>query len=277
MQLIYKNELGIVRLSGKHSDGFCITEISGLSLPQTHANTVNYPGVPGQTVLSLSVMARTITISGDVKDKTGTCVSKAAAVFSRPGALFIYSSNKNKKIACRCQSFIPEKRKGIYVPYVIELVCDNPLFEDVAEKKVDILTKQRLLKNSFVLPCAFSSHKTQGRVINSGTYKNEPVFEISCLTDAACPDGIVIENLTTNKKIVLNTDVLSGECITVDVKSRKITSNLRQNLLDVLSDDSVLSELYLGVGINDLLAKADNEASLINVKCKFTNTYVEAV
>lgn len=277
MQLIYENELGRISLGGGSDNTFNIIEISGLSFPETNANTVRFSGVPGQTVVSVDVLERTITISGDIKDKTGMMVQKAATVFSKSGILYVASNSRKRRIASRCTSFNPEKRKGIYVPFTLQLVCDSPYFEDISQTSESVLKKEKLLSSPFILPAMLSKRVTQARIINRGTCENEPVFEITCNEDAACPDGIVIKNLTTGKEITLLTDVLKNEIITVDIFKRKISSNIRGNLLGTLSQNSILSNIYLAVGINDIWANAENEPELLSIVCKYRNNYVEAL
>lgn len=277
MQLIYENELGRISLGGGHADSFNITEINGLSFPETEADTVRFSGVPGQTVVSVAVLPRTITISGDIEDKTGIKTQKGAKVFSKSGTLYVVSNSRKRMIKSRCTSFTPEKRKGIFVPFTLQLVCDNPYFEDISKTKESILKKEKLLKSPFILPVMFSKRITEARIINRGTYENEPVFEITCKENAACPKGIVIKNLTTGKSIELLTDVLKDEIITVDINQRKITSNIRGNLLGTLGENSKLSELYLAVGINDIWANAEEEPELLSISCNFRNSYVEAL
>ncbi len=277
MQLIYENELGRIILGGGKNDSINITEIQGLSFPETYANTVKYSGVPGQTVVSVSILPRTITVSGDIKDKTGILAQKIATVLSKEGTLYVVSERRKRKIDARCTSFIPEKKKRIFIPFSAQFVCDSPYFEDSNETRESVFKKVNLTKSEFVLPYMFSKRNTEARVINRGTYVNEPVFEITVSDYASCPNGIVIDNHTTEKSIKLLCDVLKDECITVDIRKRKVWSNLRGNLLSKLSDESILSDMGLAVGINNISVLAEDEPGFLHVVCKYTNSYVEAL
>ena len=66
-------------------------------------------------------------------------------------------------------------------------------------------------------------------------------------------------------------------CITVDIRKRKVWSNLRGNLLSKLSDESILSDMGLAVGINNISVLAEDEPGFLHVVCKYTNSYVEAL
>ncbi len=277
MQLIYENELGRVCLGGGKADSLNITEIHGLSFPETSADTVSFSGAPGQTVVSVSVLPRTITVTGDIIDKTGKITSKSARIFSKSGTLYVVLKSGKREISARALSFEPQKRKGIFVPFSLQFICDNPYFEDSFETLENVYKKEKLLSSPFYLPAMVSKRTTEGIVLNRGTYKNEPLFLITTKENAPCPEGIVIENKTTGKKIKLLCDVLKDETITVDIKNRKITSNIRGNLISTLSGDSLLSELYLIEGINEISAYAKEEPELLCVTLKFKNSYVEAL
>ncbi len=277
MKLIYENESGRITMRGGTGADFNITEITGLSFPDTAVQTVRYPGVPGQTVTGISHFPRTITISGDIKDERGVLTSRAATVFSSPGTLFVISNRNSRKIECRCTNFEPKKRQGIYVPFVMQLVSDYPYFEDVSENCESILKKEKLLCGTVTFPEVFSKRLNEARIVNQGIYKNEPVFKINTVNYAECPDGIIIENLTTGQKLTLSTDVLEGETITIDVGERKITSDLRGNMIGVMAQNDMLSRMYLAVGINDILVTATNEKEMLLITCTHKNGYVEAV
>ncbi len=75
-------------------------------------------------------------------------------------------------------------------------------------------------------------------------------------------DGLVIritvENHTTGKKIVLNHDFQPGEVITIDIPKRSVTSSISGNILNSISNDTVLGDFYFEVGNNRISAKSLN-------------------
>ena len=146
-----------------------------------------------------------------------------------------------------------------------------------ADAQILSLKKEKLLCGTVTFPEVFSKRLNEARIVNQGTYKNEPVFKIKTVNYAECPDGIIIENLTTGQKLTLSTDVLEGETITVDVGERKITSDLRGNMIGIMAQNNMLSKMYLAVGINDILVTATNEKEMLLITCSHKNEYVEAV
>lgn len=277
MQLIYENSLGRVCMHGGTGTNFNITNITGLSVPDTEAVTVRYPDVRGQTVTRISALARTITISGDIKDKSGAYVSRAAAIFSMPATLFVTSGRGTRKIACRCTSFEPSKRCGTYVPFTLQLIADDPYFQDVQESCVNIAKRTHLMKSPFTLPAVVSIRNCETDVINRGSIPAEPVFEISASANALCPNGIVIKNQSAGTQIKLDTGVSANETIVIDIGNRRITSSVRGNLLKTLADDSVLSDFFLTAGTNRIKVIAENEAEPLKIVCRYRNCYPEAI
>ena len=277
MKLIYENSVGRVTLRGGTDAIYNITVISGLSIPETLAETVRYPGVAGQEVTAVSHLPRTITIAGDICDKTGKHTAFAANVFSKSGTVYIATSRSMRKIGCRPLSFLPAKRKGTYVPFTLQLIADNPYFEDTAEPIATGATKTKLLKAPFILPQAFSNRKSEARVINRGSVPIEPEFKISAAKEASCPNGILIENRTTGAKLKLHTGLLENETIVIDIGNRKITGSVQGNLIGVLSVDTPMSKFTLCEGVNDILITAEDEAATLFAYCHYQNRYAEAV
>lgn len=277
MKLTYENEIGRVVLRGGTDSVYNITEIGGLSIPETMVDFVRYPDTAGQTVTRISVLPRTITIAGDICDKTGKYTSHAAKVFSRGGTVHVTTNRSTRKINCRCVSFEPSKRRGTFVPFTMQLIADNPYFEDVVESKTYLAKKSKLLASSFSLPAIFSKRTGEAVVINRGDVFCEPVIEISALEEAKCPKGIVIQNRTTGASLKLTACVLAGECIKVDVENRKVSGSIQGNLIGCLASDTPMSKFLLAEGVNDLCVTAEDEEQTLFVVCRYRNKYAEAV
>lgn len=277
MKLVYENEKGRIAMYGGGSNEFNITQISGLSIPVNDVATVRYPNAAGQVVTKSVPMERMITISADVRDENNKKISKAASVFSLPGVIYITSFGKTKKIKARCVSFEPNKRRGAYIPFTVQFCADNPYFSDVYETVTPIIRRNGRLSSPFVLGCMLSERMVKNSVINRGDTDIEPVFEITSNNGTACPEGITIKNFANGNTIVLNTDIKQGEVITVDVKTRKITSNVRGNLISCLNKDTSLSRFLINTGISVLEISAEGSDGTISACCKFNNNYVSAV
>jgi len=276
MKLVYENKKGKIVLKGGGRGGFNIIKITGISLPENDVSTVRYPNMAGQIVTRLTPMERVITISADVRDENKKELSRALRVFSIPGTLYITSSGKTKKTDVRCVSFEPGKSMGMYTPFTVQLCADNPYFQDLYETKTKITNKEELLTSPFVLECEFSSRKLQNNVVNYGDSPVEPVFELESFLGAVCPYGISIKNLTNGDEIVLNTDIAAGEVITVDVKNRKITSNIRGNIISCLGEFTSLSKFLFDEEISACQVYAAEIDGEITATCIHTNNYLSA-
>jgi len=276
MRLIYENERGKITMCGGGQKEWNITQIKGISLPETDVSAVRYPYMAGQMVTRANITERYITISGDVRDKTRKQLSRAANIFSAPGTLYITAFAKTKKISVRCMSFEPGQSKGVFVPFTVQFCADYPFFEDLYETATELNSREKRLASPFVLKCAFSDRILKNNVVNRGDVPAEPVLEIYSLLGAKCPYGITVKNLHTGKSFTLNTDISAKELITVDVKKRKIISNQRGNILPCLNEFSELSEFTVEAGVCTLEVVTKEISGELQVVCKHTNNYVSA-
>ena len=277
MKLVYENKRGKIVMNGGGRGNFKITQIKGISLPENDVSTVRYPNMPGQIVTRATPMERFVTISADVRDDNKKELSRAIAVFSAPGILYISSCGKTKKISVRCVSFEPNKSMGAYTPFTVQLCADNPYFEDLYETVTSITSRQGELTSPFVLGCKFSKRTLKNNVINRGDAATEPVFEITSSAGAVCPCGISIKNLTNSDELTLNTDVSAGEVITVDIKNRKITSNQRGNIISCLADYTSLADFSIEPEIAVCEISAKEIMGEITAVCRHRNLYASAV
>lgn len=274
MKLTYENERGKIVMYGGGEGIFNIIEIRGLSLPENDIDSVYYPNVAGCVVQSSTPQERAITISADARDAAGTNVLRAMNIFSKPGTITIASGGRTRKISARCLNVETNKRKGIYVPFVLQLMADNPYFQDVHDTKTVINKREKLLATSFLLPCAMSVRKTEAMLVNKGDVPIEPVFNISSLNGAVCPDGIVIENLDSGVKIKLNTDIGAKETIEVDVKNRRILSSERGNIISCLDEETSISAFFLDLGVSTVRISAQDIEGDMYAGCTFNNNYI---
>ncbi len=277
MRLIYENERGKVVMHGGGGDGFNIIEVRGLSFPDSDVDSVYYPNVAGCSVEGVTHMERTITVSGDVYDKTNNKIVRAMKVFSKDGIITISSGGKTRKISARCISFEPNKRKGMYTPFTAQFVADNPYFTDMYETCVNINKREAKLSSPFVPPFTASTRKTEADIVNQGDSSIEPVFLISSFNGAVCPKGIIIKNLQNGNEIKLVTDIKAGEIITVDIKNCKITSNQRGNIISCIDNETSISRFSVDIGISTVKITAEDIDGAITADCRFNNKYIYAV
>ena len=88
---------------------------------------------------------------------------------------------------------------------------------------------------------------------------------------------IVITNESTGAKIELDYSPADGEEITIDLALRKITSNKAGNIVNYISDDTVLSEFFLKLGENIITCSNSSGSGSLSAIVEYTNNYVMAV
>lgn len=277
MKLIYENDLGRIELTGGGGGMFRLTEMQGLSFPETEADAVRYANEPGQTVTEIFVLPRTITASGDILDPTGREFVRAATIFSVSGTLTVAGTRRRRQIRCRCTSFTPQKRQGKFIPFTLQFVCDRPYFEDATESHVSVAKKEARLTSPFTFPTAFSQRINEARIVNSGSVPVMPVIEISSQQAATCENGIIIKNDTTGASLILSCGISAGETITVDCENRTVSGSMQGNLLASLSENTPMSTFSLQMGVNDIAVTIENEEEPILVRLRFRNQYGEAM
>lgn len=89
-------------------------------------------------------------------------------------------------------------------------------------------------------------------------------------------EKIIFYNLTTGEKLFLNTSLLEGETITIDLKPGKktIKKNDGTNLFGTLTDDSTLWALQQGV--NNIRIEMSNATLQSSVQLSYKNRYLGA-
>ncbi len=282
MQLIirYKNSQGTVEISGDSAKSIRLTELDGLGIAEREYITANVSGYDGQETISSRALPRAVTLSIEIcgGDISAT-VSKVLRILSNPGWLYIENGEIRRRIYCN-QVKIPDPvrvLKGRIAKLAVQFVCDNPYFEDECESTVPLYVRTKNLSTPFTLPAVFGT-TTMGAVIkNQGDCIIEPCIYINCPKELQNAETVIITNNTTGKKIVLEYAPCAEDKITVDIKNRKIESNIMGNLLSNLSDDTFLGDFVLEKGTNELSVVVGDIQSAFTVECKYSNIYCEAV
>lgn len=279
MWITFENELGSIHMSGGSKGMWRITNAEGLYPVQYDAQTVSMSGQDGQKTLSLASMARTISLKGDISAKESPQIlTKASEIFSRSGYIKIVKGTKKRKIAARCTAFIPEREYGGIRQFVLQFICDDPFFTDFEENNIYIQTVEKLLYGGFTLGdgIIFSTGNSSAVINNMGTKATQPVIEISNpLTDMA-GSRITVSNETTGQKLTLNIKVGGDDLLVIDIPGRKIMLN-GDDRLDILSEDSFLSDFHLESGRNTISVETGSNSDRLTVKCIYDNRYDEAI
>ncbi len=276
------NELGEVTFGGGSSQSLWrVTAAEGLTFTGKSFSVARYIGQDGQETNSVVSNARTITISGDVVigEDFERIYSSVLKALSEDGVLEITTYLGKRVISARCCEFKQVARKGKYLLFTVQFICDNPYFEDAVKTEVAVFAEVPLLEKNFTFPGRFSRRISRSNLEYLGTAKTEPTFVININEGVADGENSVLAvyNHTSGEAIKFNYSANLGECVTIDIKNRKIYNSDGENLIRYLSDESFFDGFFLYPGINVIEVLNGNMNTGIDVMCRYANRFSEAV
>lgn len=277
-KIIFYNEKGNVIFGGGASNsGWRIIEIDGLGLSGKSYRTCTFENYIGQETVNVRVNARTVTLKGDffAAENYKSEYKRVLSVLDSEGTLEIWDNDGNRRIKAYCTQFLPLEKKGNYLPFTVQFVCDEPYFESAVAYEVPIYKVIPRLTRDFTFPGMFSERVTRRNVFINSNAETEPVIIINAGRN---PSGnLHIRNHTSGESLTLNYEPLSREFITVDVKNRKIYNQNGQNLLSYLSDDSFFDGFHLYPCDNDIEVSIGTANTELEVVLRYNEKFLEAV
>lgn len=280
MYMYYKSNAGKVdfRFGGDYP--VRITDINGLFPLERRFNTVTYADIDGVDSVSSAIGGRSVTVGGDIRISNKQFLRDMLKVLNEPGELYIDFGEKKRRLICRSCHFTPGERNAMYMRFVIVFYSDQPYFCDFDVMTEYIRKREDSVCGSFILPCVFTTRMTENDVIVNGDVPCEPVFEITCIKAASEQSdecGIILKNETYGNSAELCTYLLQDEIIVIDIENRKITSNMRGNMINLISDDTFLHDFKLRQGANHINIINKNGDEQIHVICRYICKYIEGV
>ncbi len=279
-QIKFYNESGsIIFGGGKSTSPWRLTVAEGLALCGKTFTAARYAGQNGQETTAAVSNARTITLAGDAYMDGDFKSEYASAIqtLEKEGWLEIDTEYASRRILARCCEFRERERKGEYLLFTVQFVCDNPYFEETTKTEVAVFDQLALLDKSFTFSGAFSKRISRSSLFYDASVETEPIFYIN-IGDATEGENILtIKNYTSGEMLKLDYSASSGECITVDTKNRRIYNANGENLLKYLSDDSFFDGFHLYPGVNDIEVINGNMNTDMSVMCNYSKMYAEAV
>ncbi len=280
LELKFRNKLGELLMYGDSRGIFRICGIDGLQPPFKEYGTAVYPGYDGQETIFERAEARTITIALEAKlDNSSDVLRDAFNILLGGGTLYIKNGDIDRRIECRRVQIYEVKKliKGKLSSFVVQMVCDNPYFEDGTSTNVPLYKRQKLLSTPFTLPCRFGSLTIGEALEVKGWIEVEPVIKMYYPKALENSEEITITNHTSGAKIKLNYAPRAGETLTFDIKKRKATSDIEGNIINYLSDDTFLGDFVLKPGKNVIDIEIGDVTPEFSIECAFSNLYSEAV
>ena len=275
----FYNERGQVTFYGGGTSRWRLTAADGLALCGRSFNTARYSGQIGQKTLETVVNPRTITLSGDVETGENFLAEyqEFIGVLEKEGTLEITTDVGKRSIGARCCEFYQGEKKGKYMLFVVQFICDNPYFKDADKVEVPVFKEIPLLDENFTFPGIFSQRIARKNLVYEGNAETEPVFFIN-VEEALDGDAMLsIINHTSGEQLNFNYGASQNESIVVDIENRSIYNSYGDDLLKYLADDSFFDGFHLYPGSNDIEVINYSANTGIGVTCSYFNQYLEAV
>ena len=274
----FENDRGRVEMLLGGSGPIRISALSGFGNPEKTYSAAFFAGKAGQKTAGAVAKARTMVISGDISGDRSRA-EEMLKILDEPGRLILDFDDKKREIYCNQTDVTLGVRKGGYTSFVLTLVADEVYFTDTFETRTAVFERENMLYGDIIFPCVFTRKNTEATAENFGEVNVEPVICIYNYADN--PDNeesdITIENITTGQKITLETGMTQNECITIDIKNRKVTSSDKGDILNLISDDTFLSKFWLKSGKNHLRAWHGNTGEDISVILSYRSRYREGI
>ena len=225
--VIYESANGKIIMARRFD--YEVMSIDGLEQVAAESQIRKYSNMPGQKTLNKTPAARMITITGRInagRSQRRFRTDNISFVFDNTieGTLKLNMWGKLRRINCIPDTVaFGEVDRNDKLPFVITLICDNPYFKDWEDIELSLFSRVGNLINGMTFPRVFTFRYTKGTAINNGMVDIEPIIiiETGKPTVGAPETGILIQNETTGKEILLNYTPADGEIITVDIPSRK--------------------------------------------------------
>ncbi len=279
MKLVYKNSFGKVTMTGNSNGVLRICSVEGLGPIVYDYNTAVFSGYDGQETVSRRALPRYITLSLESNmSNTEVNLDEILNVFQFSGVLYIIGEEKKRRIRCN-QTYIPEIKsviRGEIAAFTVQLVCDNPFFEDVEDTIIPLYERRKKLSTPFSLPSAFGEIVLGGSIEVKGIENVEPVITIHYPNALTGVEFVVVKNLRTVKQIQLDYAPKNKDTVVIDVKNRKVTSALGGNIINYLSADTFLGDFVFVPGINTVEVLVGDVPAEFVIECKYNNLYREA-
>ena len=278
LEIIFYNSCGSVVFGGGKSESrWRLIDTDGLGLSGKSYRSCTFENCPGQETVEVHKNARTVTLKGDffMEDGYLSEYKNVLSILDKEGTLEIRGRGERVRIKAYCTQFLPLEKKGDYLPFTVQFVCDEPYFESAAGYEIGVYRTIPNLSSEFVFPGAFSERITRRNIYISSNAETEPVIIINA---GRTPSGILhIHNHTSGEKLNINYEPLGGDFITVDVRNRKIFNQDGENLLSYLADDSFFDGFHLYPGDNEIEVLIGTANTELEVIMRYNERFLEAV
>lgn len=273
-EIKYQNSVGTVTMCGVYGSEIGITSLSGFGLPTKSYTNIEFAFENGLTEIGCKDTKRTITIGGEMNDKSGYLRRNMSRVLHESGELICSNEIERRKIGVKTVK-PPEfdyQGGGLY-SFSFQLQADYPYFTDIHETVTNIYSLKNLVTETFTLPCIFTKSLSEGVAHNIGDKYTYPILTVENTSDSKLTGPITVTNITTGAFVKINRDLAQNECVTIDLETRDILSSKDGDVTSSISDDTDLSAFYLKIGENKLKAEHNSQEGQLKAQARFYNEY----
>lgn len=287
MLITLKNEFGTFEIGGGRHKCARLTDISGLGISGKEITSVVFPSQAGHTVKKFRDTERVITMSFDFYGEPYT-VERLYKILYRPLDIYFNRGDGTRRKISAYMSEAGEIENIIFHKWqkiALQFICPSPYFNDEREIIKNIGGYKDNFPNAYEgtewkvsLPAIATERVTRRNILNSGDVTVYPVFTIKNYGEnsQSASHTVTVKNRTTGKSITVTAQIYSSSTVIIDVPKRKITQN-GTVITDKLSNTSILSEMYLAIGENDIEILTNDANDIISMDIKYTNNYAAVI
>ena len=274
--LTYTNSLG-ESIVFSHASVYCSQTVEGISDVRNTIYSISSMGQDGDTFVANRLESRDIDISGFIRErdpvKLRTYRRKLARILNPqlPATLTYTFGSFTRVISCRSVNapVITKPAGSIYASFAVQLVCLNPFWREVAEKRDDIAAWLGALEFPVEIPEAgmqlgFRQPSLIVNVYNGGDVRTGIRIEFQALGDVVRPVITYVHSLAF---IRLNITLQEGDVLTLstgygDKWAKLYRDGVITDALRYIDVDSTFLQLAPG----DNLIRYDAEEGLSNLE-----------
>lgn len=255
-----QNNIGSFEVGGGGHKIAQLKEIAGIGFLAREKTSVTFPGTAGETITDIRDSTRTITMSFDFYAEPFKVEQLYRMLYQPVEILIFRNGDYRRKIIGQCftstdiQNIIFHRWQSI----VLQFHCSNPYFSDIEDTTTDI----------------------SAAVENRGDIEVYPVITVTNTREnngTGSSYTLTITNNTTNKSIRLLRRLNNDDTFIFDFPKRKISSQKYGTITKQISDDTMLSDLFLALGSNSLTVSSSDASDVLNAAVVHNNNYISAV
>lgn len=279
------NEYGIFEIGGGTHPNANLQEITGLGLVSKETEEVSYSGMDGAVILNERCSSRTMTLKFDYYGDR-KLITTFFKILQKPVKFVLLDENQYyREIECRV---ISDVENVTIIPHrwhelTLQLTAPEPWFKSEL-KRINI----RRFVNHFPnvsendswyvqLPATATSTIDHAEADNDGDDKIYPIINITNTAEVTgeANDYIAVKINDSTAKIMYH--MAKDEQITFNFPERKIISSVHGNITKKITNDTILSNMYLDVGRSVISVESSKAADVLSCTAEYQIKYGMAV